>query len=241
MRLATLAVIFIGTDKYLNFLPSWYESCEKNLVPSIKKHYFVFTDGEMQDSPSNMSVYNHEHQPWPYITLLRFDTILKAKEELQDYDWMLFIDADMQVVNEIDLDELVTDKKYIGVHHPCHYLKMPPHNQGTGAFETNPLSKAGIVDSDDTSIYYQGCVWGGRIPEVIQMMEELQKRIQEDLDNNVIAMWHDESQMNKFFAEVPNEVNVLTPSFAFPDDFSQHCDFEPKIVHLSKDNSSYHK
>lgn len=241
MRLATLAVIFIGTDKYLNFLPSWYESCEKNLVPSIKKHYFVFTDGEMQDSPSNMSVYNHEHQPWPYITLLRFDTILKAKEELQDYDWMLFIDADMQVVNEIDLDELVTDKKYIGVHHPCHYLKMPPHNQGTGVFETNPLSKAGIVDSDDTSIYYQGCVWGGRIPEVIQMMEELQKRIQEDLDNNVIAMWHDESQMNKFFAEVPNEVNVLTPSFAFPEDFSQHCDFEPKIVHLSKDNSSYHK
>jgi hypothetical protein len=241
MKLSTLAVIFIGTDKYLNFLPSWYESCEKNLVTDHKKHYFVFTDGEMKDLPENISAYMQEHQAWPFITLLRFNTILKAKEELKDYDWMLFIDADMQVVSEVHPTELFTDKKYIGVHHPCHYLQMPPHNQGTGAFETSPLSKAGIVDGDDTSVYYQGCVWGGKVPEVIEMMEELQKRTQEDLDNNVIAKWHDESQMNKFYAERPDEVNVLSPSFAFPEDFAQYCEFEPKIVHLSKDNSSYHQ
>jgi hypothetical protein len=241
MKLSTLAVIFIGTDKYLNFLPSWYESCENNLVTDHKKHYFVFTDGEMKDLPENISAYTQEHQAWPFITLLRFNTILKAKEELEDYDWMLFIDADMQVVSEVHPTELFTDKKYIGVHHPCHYLQMPPHNQGTGAFETSPLSKAGIVDGDDTSVYYQGCVWGGKVPEVIEMMEELQKRTQEDLDNNVIAKWHDESQMNKFYAERPDEVNVLSPSFAFPEDFAQYCEFEPKIVHLSKDNSSYHQ
>lgn len=236
-----LAVIFIGTDKYLNFLPSWYVSCEEKLLPGHKKQYFVFTDGEMHDTPDNISVYKQEHQSWPFITLLRFDTILKAKNELQNYDWILFLDADMKVVDEITSEEIFTDKEYIGVHHPCHFLQMPPHNQHPGAFETSELSLAGIVEEDDTSVYYQGCLWGGRVPEVIGMIEELQSRIQEDLDKNVIAQWHDESHLNKFYAENPDKVNVLSSAFAYPEDFSSYCDFSPKIVHLSKDNSKYHQ
>lgn len=241
MRLATVAVIFIGTDKYLNFIPSWYNSCEEKLLPDHKKQYFVFTDGDLQDIPENISVYKQEHQSWPFITLLRFDTILKARTELEDYDWILFIDADMMVVDTVQPEEIFTDKKYIGVHHPCHYLQMPPHNQPPGAFETSKLSLAGIQDTDDTSVYYQGCVWGGMVPDVVEMMEELAGRIQQDLEKNVIAQWHDESHLNKFYAERSDQVNVLSPSFAFPEDFASHCDFSPKIVHLSKDNSKYHQ
>jgi len=120
MRLTNLAVVFIGTDKYLNFLPSWYDSCEEFLVPGIRKQYFVFTDGELEGTPDNISVYKQEHLPWPYITLFRFGTILKAKQELEEYDWVLFLDADMRVVNTIMPEELFTPKPYIGVHHPCH-------------------------------------------------------------------------------------------------------------------------
>ena len=29
MKFKNVAVIFIGTDKYLKFLPNWYESCEE--------------------------------------------------------------------------------------------------------------------------------------------------------------------------------------------------------------------
>ena len=35
MKLDNLAVVFIGTDKYLKFLPSWYQTCEEKLVPNI--------------------------------------------------------------------------------------------------------------------------------------------------------------------------------------------------------------
>ena len=38
------AVIFIGTDKYLNFLPKWYESCEQYLMPEVEKKYLVLQD-----------------------------------------------------------------------------------------------------------------------------------------------------------------------------------------------------
>lgn len=30
------------------------------------------------------------------------------------------------------------------------------------------------------------------------------------------------------------------PEYAYPEVFAGYCDFEPKIVHLAKDNSKYH-
>jgi hypothetical protein len=241
MKPNKVALVFIGTDKYLKFLPKWYETCEDKFLPDIEKHYFVFSDGEMIDIPDNMSFYPTEHRPWPFITLLRFNTILKAEKELKEYDWVVFLDADMVVLDTITPEEIFSDKPYIGVHHPCHYLGMGPHDEPPGAFETNVKSKACIKPQDDTSVYFQGCLWGGRVPEVIDMMLELAKRTTIDLNADYIAVWHDESQMNKFFAERRDEVNVLHPAFAYPEDFASSCDFEPKIVHVSKDNSKYHK
>ena len=234
-----LAVVFIGTNKYLNFLPKWYESCEKYLVTNTEKTYFVFTDGEMEGLPDNIHPFSQEHLPWPYITLYRFGTILKAKEALVNFDYILFLDADMRIVDTVSEEELFTDKKFIGVHHPCHFLKMNPHTQYPGAFETDPRSCAAISKEDDISTYWQGCLWGGKVPYVVDMIEELDRRTKDDETRDVIAVWHDESQMNKFFIENKSEVHTLGPQFAYPEIFSGYCEFEPVIVHLAKNNSTY--
>ncbi len=234
-----LAVIFIGTGKYLNFLPTWYESCEKYLAPNTDKTYFAFTDGELEGLPDNIHPFSQEHLPWPYITLYRFGTILKVKEALEQFDYVLFLDADMRIVDTVSEEELFTDKKFIGVHHPCHFLKMNPHTQYPGAFETDPRSCAAISEEDDISTYWQGCLWGGKVPFVIDMMKELHRRTVEDEERQVIAVWHDESQMNKFFIENKSEVHTLGPQYAYPEVFAGYCEFDPVIVHLAKDNSKY--
>ena len=236
-----LAVAFIGTNKYLDFLPSWHESCEKYLAPGCEKGYLVFTDGELEGIPDNITPYYQEHLPWPYITLYRFATLLRASEEIQKYDYFLFLDADMILVDEVKPEDIFTDKLFMGVHHPCHFLGMNPHTQYPGAFETNPKSRAAITEDDDISTYWQGCLWGGKVPEVIGMMAELDRRTKDDETRDTIAVWHDESQMNKFFSEHRSDVNVLHPAYAFPEDFTDYCKFEPKIVHVSKDNSKYHQ
>ena len=84
-------------------------------------------------------------------------------------------------------------------------------------------------------------MWGGKVPYVLEMIDELSKRTQDDLNRDVIAQWHDESQMNKFFSERREDVHVMGPEYAYPEVFSQYCNFEPKIVHLAKDNSKYQK
>lgn len=234
-----IAIIFIGTGSYLNFLPKYYENIHEYFLPNSKKTIFAFTDGE-GDFPDDVRVYYQEHLNWPFITLKRFEIINQARTELENYDWIVFIDADALVVDKILEEEFFTNKPLFGVHHPCHYLKMPPHNKPPGAFETNEKSLSYMdLDKVNPSVYYQGCLWGGKVPEIFKMIDTLQERVNVDLQNNVIAVWHDESHINRYLIENDKLVYTLGPEYAYPEVFSQHCNFNPKIVHLAKNNSKY--
>ena len=236
-----VAIIFIGTGRYINFLPMYYKNIEKYFLPNSEKTFLVFTDGELNETPNNVRVYHQEHLDWPYITLKRFGTIIKARQAIEDHDYLVFLDADTRVVATITEEEFFSDKPYFGVHHPCHALKMQPHTEYPGAFETNTNSRAGVTEEDDTSMYYQGCLWGGKVPYVCAMIDELQARVNRDLENDIVAVWHDETQINRYFLERTQDVHTFGPSYAFPEVFESHCNFSPKIVHLAKDNSKYHQ
>ena len=243
-----VAITFIGTNKYLDFLPKYYENLEKYFLPNTEKTIFAFTDGELNDTPDNLKVYHQEHLEWPFITLKRFEIINKAREEIEKHDWLVFIDGDALPVTTITEEEFLyrccgVDTNQVplfGVHHPCHFLKMPPHNQPPGAYDQNPESEAYV----DTSIglpevYYQGCFWGGRVPAALAMIDELEGRVNRDLEKDVIALWHDESHINRYFLDREFDVHTFGPEYAYPEVFDEYCNFEPKILHLAKDNSKY--
>ena len=235
-----VAITFIGTNKYLDFLPKYYENVEKYFLPNTEKTIFAFTDGELNDTPDNLKVYHQEHLEWPFITLKRFEIINKAREEIEKHDWLVFIDGDALPVTTITEEEFFKDKPLFGVHHPCHFLGMEPHTQAPGAYDQNPNSEAYVDTSKGLpEVYYQGCFWGGKVPNVCAMIDELEARVNRDLEKNVVALWHDESQINKYFLERLDMVHTYGPEYAFPEVFKDYCQFSPKIVHLAKDNSSY--
>lgn len=235
-----VAICFIGTGKYLNFLPKYYENIEKYFLPNTEKTFLVFSDGELNECPDNIIPYYQEHLEWPFITLKRFEIINRSKDEILKNDWLVFIDADALVVEQIYEEEFFTNKPLFGVHHPCHFLNMTPHDKLPGAFETNSLSKSYFdVYKENPEVYYQGCFWGGKVPEVCEMIETLMERTNQDLENNIVALWHDESHINKYFFENKKLVHTFGPEYAYPEIFSSYCNFEPKIVHLAKDNSKY--
>ena len=246
-----VAISFIGTNRYLDYLPQYYQNIEKYFLPNSEKTILAFTDGELNDTPDNLKVYHQEHLPWPYITLKRFEIINKAREEIKKNDWFVFIDADALPVATITEEEFLyrccdssTDEvPFFGVHHPCHYLKMPPHNKPPGAYEQNSKSEA-YVSHEDVGLlapepYIQGCFWGGKVPAVLSMIDELEARVNRDLENDIIAQWHDESHINRYFIDRLFDFHCFGPEYAYPEVFDEHCNFEPKIVHLAKDNSKY--
>lgn len=235
-----IAISFFGTGKYLNFLPDWYVSIKENFLPEVEKKFIVFTDGD-GDWPDDVVKIPTEHYGWPDTFHKTFETLLRSKDETLDCDWFISIDADMKVVEELHYDDVFDDNKnYIGVHHPCHYLKLPPHNSFPGSFDVNPLSNAFITSDMDTSIYYQGCIWGGKISHIFDMMEEIDRWTKEDISRNSVPVWYEESYFNKFFILNKDKVKTLGPEYAFPELFFEYCDFSPKIMHLAKNNNELH-
>ena len=236
----TVAIIFIGTGQYLSFLPMYYKQAETNLFPGVDKKFFAFTDGEITDDvPENIVPIPTEHKDWPRITLERFHIIKQAEEQLKECDYVLFLDADMYVNEEVVFDTVFNGKDFVGVWHPCHNLKMQPHDKPPGTFESNPESTAYLENAYDVGIYWQGCLWGGKTEAVLEMLDVITARIDEDDSNDIIAVWHDESHMNRFFCENVDRVNTLPPSFAFPECYPG-IPFDQTIVHLAKNNSKFH-
>ena len=235
-----IAISFWGTGKYLNLFPNWYKSIQENLLPEEEKTFIVFTDGEA-NFPQNVTKIKIPHFGWPETFHKTFETILQAKTIISECDWFISIDADMIVKNKISKDEFLSKSAdFIGVHHPCAYLKFPPHNKFPGSFDTNALSQACITEDMDTSIYYQGCLWGGRVPAILEMMQQLDQWTKEDIQKNATPIWYEESYFNKYFILNKSRMHTLSPSYAFPEDFKVHCNFEEKIVHISKNNKEYH-
>tara|TARA_E500000305_G_C3932282_1_gene193362 strand:- start:340 stop:798 length:459 start_codon:yes stop_codon:yes gene_type:complete len=150
------------------------------------------------------------------------------------------MDADTVVYDMVTVEEFFSDKPFFGVHHPCHFMGFPPHNKLPGAFETDERSQGSIdLDQYSPKVYYQGCLWGGKIPEVFELIDLIDERTQVDVENDSIPVWHDESHINRFFIENEDRVHLLGPEYAYPEVFEDHCNFKPKIVHLAKDNSKY--
>ena len=237
-----VAITFIGTNRYLDYLPKYYENIEKYFLPNSEKTILAFTDGELNDTPDNLKVYHQEHLEWPYITLKRFEIINKARAVIDNMDWLVFLDADAIPVTTITEEEFLKDKPLFGVHHPCHYLGMDPHTKAPGAYEQNPKCEAYVdVSKSLPPVYWQGCLWGGKVPHVCAMIDELAARVDRDLENDIVAVWHDETQINRYFLERTEDVHTFDPSYAFPEVFESYCNFSPKIVHLAKDNSKYHQ
>ena len=237
-----IAVTFWGTQTYLNFLPEWYGRLEKYFLPNNPKHYFVFTDGEIERIPDNVTLMKIPHYGFPDTYNKTFEEMLKLHDNgvrEDEFDWLVSVDADLYAQEEIQYNDFFDqDKKYIGVHHPCHHVGFPPHNKYPGAYDISPLSNACIDDRImDMPVYYQASLWGGKIPEVYNMMRKIDEWTKDDVSKGIQARYYEESYMNKWFLTHREETHTLSPSYAYPQMFEKYCDFPNKMMHLAKDNS----
>ena len=54
-----VAITFIGTNKYLDFLPRYYENIKEYFLPNTEKVFLVFTDGD-GDFPDDCLLYTSD-------------------------------------------------------------------------------------------------------------------------------------------------------------------------------------
>jgi histo-blood group ABO system transferase len=230
-----VGLLVIATNKYVDFVSPLWESAKKHFLPGQDVTLFLFTNviGNIPGSAntdSNVTRIYQQHMPWPGPTLFRYNVFDSARLELGRMDYLFYCDADMLFVDTVGA-EILSDR--VGTIHPGFFDK--PRQAFT--YETNPASKACVPPGEGT-VYYAGGFNGGTSMEYLQMCKVLGERIGDDYKRGVIAVWHDESHMNKYFTENPPTLS-LSPSYCYPESWS--IPFTRRLLALDKDHKEMRK
>lgn len=234
----SIAFILIATggERYTQYLDPLVRSIEEYMPP--RSYINIFQEHETflttyHQNPTTGRGVNWVPQPdlgWPRATLMRYHAILKQADLWKQYSHVFYMDIDMLVCKHIGDWEICSDG-----------ITAVTHPGFPDSFERNPRSTAYVAGVHP---YYQGCFVGGKTDSFLSMCDTITRNIDEDDRNGLMAIWHDESHLNRYLIDNP-PAKVLSPSYAFP---ALHylkepekwmngihpSQFEPKIRHLEK-------
>lgn len=232
-----IGILYICTGKYSVFWKEFYESVESLFLPNYTKEYFVFTDAAALEYEQKENVHKlyQEKQDWPFPTLLRFHMFMRVEEQLKSMDYVFFFNANMKIVSEITAADILPDPvKEQGLTVVLHsgYYKAQSHK-----FPYERKQKKSLAYLENGQHYFQGALNGGTSEAYLKMIRQLKENVQTDLDNNIIAEWHDESHLNKYMAD--KNPKILSPAYAYSE--GKKFEFEPKVLMLDKNKVGSYK
>ena len=217
----SIGLCVMATGKYVYFVDELVRSAEQFFLPGHKRTFFVFTD-RIADLPKNPDIVPvfQKRLGWPYDSMMRTAVYLKHKDLFAQVDYLFACDADMVFVDYVG-DEILSD--LVGTLHPGFTWRR-------GTYDQNKLSKAYISPNEGTH-YFAGGFYGGTRDNVIALLQTLTENVQEDLKNNIIARWHDESHINRYFIDHEPTL-ILNPSYCYPEGWSMST--PPRLMALYK-------
>lgn len=218
---ANVGLLIMATGKYIKFTKPLIESSKKYFCTNHHVTYYVFTDGQGEEIEDVIYI-NQSRLGWPYDTLMRFRVYEQQSELLSTQDYLFCCDADMLFVDFVG-DEILG--KRVGTQHPGYVNKR-------GTYETNPLSKACVKKSEGKT-YFAGGFYGGSSKEVLKLCKINADNIEDDLNRGIVAVWHDESHLNRYFIDHKPTL-VLNPSYCYPE--SLDLPYPKKLLALDKNH-----
>lgn len=175
--------------------------------------YYVFTDTpekvpDIKLGPlrSIKVIKVKRHSRWQDISMMRMKTIADVIEsDIRHHCTHVFcFDVDQVFTGRFGSEALGDS---VALLH-AHYYHLP---ERLFTYDRNPKSKAYMESGD---FYYHAAVFGGSWNSVKALTESCYHSIMEDKENNVEALWHDESHLNKYmWLQKPSR--VLSPEYCW--------------------------
>lgn len=212
-----IAILYIATGKYDIFWQSFYESAMKYFCVAHERHFFVFTDSDAICESANIHKIYQENLGWPGNTLQRYAMFWRINESLREFDYIFFFNANCEFkafVNDEFLPNFSDEnQQLLVVKHPGFYDKNP----SDFTYDRNPKSLA-YIQHGGGDLYVFGAVNGGKAEAFLRLIWQLKENIQSDLNRGVIALWHDESHLNRYILD-RNDLKIMSPAYAMPQDW----------------------
>lgn len=213
-----VGILYICTGQYNMFWKGFFETAEKFFLTDLpyEVHYFVFSDDDQLPYLDHERVHYkfQEKQGWPWPTLLRFRSFYSIKDQLIDFDYLYFFNSNIEFQQPVTLDIIPPDGfNFTFTNHFAYYQKP----EKTHTYDRNPQCTA-YIPFGKGQFYVSGGCLGGRAQSFLEMSAILDHRIKADLKNNIIALWHDESQINKYVLG-RKDVHMVHPGYFYPEIF----------------------
>lgn len=245
-----LGVISIATNKYIEYWKDFIDSTQGKFFCSDTITFHLFTDQIPNASnfkatiPSiNFCFHEIPSLGWPDATLLRYSIINENSHHFEE-DYLIYMDSDMRVICQTpqSIIEVFSKDMMTLIEHPGFYRPKFPDNfkiylysprlllsdikkimtmGALGTWETN-LKSTAVVARGKRKKYYCGGVWGGPKNLFLELCKSLDKSVNSDLSNGIIAKWHDESHLNMWAST--HKINSLAPNYCY----------DPTYVNLRK-------
>lgn len=226
-----IGLAIVATGRYIEFVPQLLTSARIFFFPGENVKYFIFTDKNFpNENDPDVLVIKTKQKGWPMDTLTRFHEYYANKEIFEDLDYIFACDADMLFIDNFG-DEALSS--LVGVLH-LGFMNS------RGSYEFNSKSLAYVKNTEGKN-YFAGGIYGGSKKEFINMIFKCKTNIDIDLSNNIIAIWHDESHLNRFFIDNPPTL-ILGPSYCFPEPDlprAQELKLKPVLLCLKKEHEKY--
>lgn len=259
-KLPSIGIMSVATNIYLDYWQKMVETADELSMESDQVTFFVFTDqinriGTLSKTLQNVKVKGYEVKPyrWPEATLLRYQ-IFHEKYSDMNTDVLMHLDADMIFASSPweNIRRLISNDKVCLIQHPGFWrskgfpglifyirhplttykdLRMKIRLGGLGAWEIRPQSAA-FVPRKERKHYFCGGTWFGPREAIGEMLEQLSSKVSADEKKDVIAMWHDESHLNKWATE--NNYNIYSPELCFDETYPQLKKLKPSIIAVRK-------
>lgn len=220
-----VGLLIIATNNYTSFLENLIISADKFFLKNHEVTYFIFTNKDIDIKSDRKIVKSYvEHKDWPWMTLGRYEIFTKHADILQNMDYLYYCDVDMLFVDNVG-DEILSDR--VATQHPGYYGRR-------GTPEQNPNCLAYVSPHEEMQ-YFAGGFNGGSSIEYLKMANHISNNIEIDYSNGIIAIWHDESHLNRYLIDNP-PTKILDPSYCCTENWYD-CPFGRKLLALIKNHN----
>lgn len=232
-----IGLLLIATGKYDVFVQPLIDSVEKHFFKNDTVIVTIFTDVARDYNHSSRLVIKqilYPHTAFPYATLYRYKKFTECAIFIDTKTkYLFYCDVDMLFVGDVGYEILpdhILHGGLVAVQHPGFVAG------GWGSPNVNVESTAYVAE-EWRGQYLAGGFQGGTREDYLKMASELDKNIDIDEANGIMAEWHDESHFNAYFYGQENRVPplILPHQYCMAD---TNIVGEPKLLALSKDHAA---
>ncbi|TWW61961.1 alpha-1,3-galactosyltransferase 2-like [Takifugu flavidus] len=232
---SSVALTVFAVGRYLDaYLEAFLQSAERHFMLGLPVTYYVFTDQpekipHIKLGPQRrLKVLQVQRASrWQDISMMRMKTIADTIESdiRHQSKYVFCFDVDQVFSGRFGPEAL---GESVALLH-AYYYRLPKRLY---TYDRNPKSVAYMENGD---FYYHAAVFGGSWESVKALTETCYKSIMEDKKNNVEALWHDESHLNKYML-LNKPSRVLSPEYCWDPDIGYRTDIHiPRLLWAPKD------